>query len=211
MNIFCFDTALDKTYIALLANDKVENCEIKSDENNYHSAYLLPKTKEIFAKLNLSYDKLDFLATNCGPGSFTGIRAALSVAKVMSLELDLPVVNLNSCEILKRASKKDAVLLDARRSMYYFYENGEISLILKDEVLDKIKNKTVVGDLNSKKEFGSKNDDFVAYEEQNYPLGQVMLDLAQEKISASKNPKEEFSSAKLKANYIQTPPVFSNN
>lgn len=211
MKILCFDTSLDKTYIALGSNDDCECCEIKSDDTNYHSAYLIPKIKQMLEDKNLTLKELDALCVNCGPGSFTGIRAALSVAKVMALELDLPVVALNSCEILKSASGDDSiVLLDARRLMYYYYEDSKIELILKDDVGNKIKNKKVICDSGVYRDFsGAFGAEFINYEKQNYPLASVMYKLALEKLNASKCPKEDFAHAKLKANYIQTPPVFT--
>lgn len=211
MRILCFDTSLDKTYIALGRGNDFEQIEIKSDENNYHSAYLIPKIKELTEKTGIALKNLDAIVTNCGPGSFTGIRAGLSVAKVMALELDLPVVSLNSCQILSAASEiKDApVLLDARRMMYYFYNGSEIELILKDDIEPKIKNKTVICDASVKKDLGGFfGCNFINYEEQNYPLASVMYVLGAQKLTASTDIKEDFSVTKLKANYIQTPPVF---
>lgn len=212
MNILCFDTSLDKTYILISYGDKFLSKEIKSDEKNYHSAYLIPEIKKMCAELNMQLQTLDVIVTNCGPGSFTGIRAGLSVAKVMALELNLPVVGLNSCEILKKACGvlDAAVLLDARRLMYYFYDGDEIKLILKDEVEQKIKNCTVVCDSNVYKDFlDVQNAKLINYEEQNFELEKVMYELGLQKIKSSKNIKEDFSHNKLKANYIQTPPVFS--
>ncbi len=212
MNLLCFDTSLDKTYISLNNNDIFLSRQIKSDERNYHSAYLIPEIKRMCKELDFSLYNLDAIVTNCGPGSFTGIRAGLSVAKVMALELDLPVAGLNSCEILKYASKDNdaVVLLDARRLMYYFYDNGTIELILKDKVEEKIKNRTVICDTSSYNDFCAyQNCRFINFEQENYPLEKAMYEIGMDKLSASNNMSEEFSRAKLKANYIQTPPVFS--
>lgn len=214
MKILCFDTSLDKTYIALGEGNDFLHCEIKSDDTNYHSAYLIPKIKQMSEEKQIALSELNAICVNCGPGSFTGIRAALSVAKVMALELDLPVITLNSCEILKRASKiQDAkVLLDARRMMYYYYDGKDIELILKDDVENVVKNKRIVCDSNVYRDFSGNFDaEFINYEQQNYPLASVMYELAAEKLAGSKNPKEDYSHFKLKANYIQTPPVFSKN
>lgn len=212
MRLLCFDTSLDKTYIALKSADKFLQREIKSDNTNYHSAYLIPEIKKMTEESGISLNTLEALAVNCGPGSFTGIRAALSVAKVMALELNLPVITLNSCEILKAASGcTDAVVaLDARRLMYYFYDGGQIELVLKENMESKMKNKTVICDSGVARDFSEKIDArFVNYEVQNYPLAKVMCSLAISKVHESDNFKEEFSHEKLRAKYIQTPPVFT--
>ncbi len=54
MNILAFDTTLDKTYIALqkVANGvkTLDGRVIKTDEKNYHSAYLISAIKDILQK-----------------------------------------------------------------------------------------------------------------------------------------------------------------
>jgi len=209
MYALAFDTSLDKTYIALKDNENVKFEQILSDEKNYHSAYLISKIKQI----GFSPEKLELIITNAGPGSFTGIRAGLSVAKVMAGQLNVPVVPLNSCEILLKASNLSnaVVLLDARRNMYYFYNGGEIELILKEDVKNKIKDSVVICDSGVVRDFGEElNNEFVNYEKQNYPLEQILLELGLQKFCNSKNVKEDFASQKLEANYIQTPPIFKH-
>lgn len=211
MRILAFDTSLDKTYIVLSDGTTGAFEEIKSDEKNYHSAYLVPKIKEMTQKTGIELSTLDAIVINAGPGSFTGIRAGLSVAKVMSLVLDLPVVPLNSCEILKEASGlKDAlVLLDARRQMYYFYNGFDIELVLKDDVLSKISDSPIICDSNVAKDFsGVCSNEFINFEEKNFPLAKTMLELGLKKLYASENIAKDFPAQTLQANYIQTPPVF---
>ena len=164
-------------------------------------------------QIGFSPEKLELIITNAGPGSFTGIRAGLSVAKVMAGQLNVPVVPLNSCEILLKASNLSnaVVLLDARRNMYYFYNGGEIELILKEDVKNKIKDSVVIFDSGVVRDFGEElNNEFVNYEKQNYPLEQILLELGLQKFCNSKNVKEDFASQKLEANYIQTPPIFKH-
>lgn len=217
MKMLCFDTSLDKTYISLGFKGYFEQFEIKTDDKNYHSAYLLPKIKEILHNAKISPQDLDVIVTNCGPGSFTGIRAALSVAKVMALELNLPVVRLNSCEILKCAAvdcgiENPCVVLDARRGMYYFYNGEKIELVLKNNIGNLIKSKNVVCDKNVYKDLSCNSEArFINYEDENYPLARVMYNLGLGKIKSSQDVANDFSHTKLKANYIQTPPVFTKD
>ncbi len=211
MNILAFDTSLDKTYLSICIKGKYEGVQIKSDENNYHSAYLISNIKKMVEKHNVEFKDLDLLAINSGPGSFTGIRASLAVAKVLATFVELPVVPLNSCEILKRAQSDEnaVVLLDARRSMYYFYDDAEIKLILKDDVKQYIENKTVICEESVKKAFcDTIVANFIDFTKENYELEKVLCELAKEKASLSSNIEKDFDYKDLKANYIQTPPVF---
>ena len=82
--------------------------------------------------------------------------------------------------------------------------------MLKENMESKMKNKTVICDSGVARDFSEKIDArFVNYEVQNYPLAKVMCSLAISKVHESDNFKEEFSHEKLRAKYIQTPPVFT--
>ena len=54
MRLLCFDTSLDKTYIALKSADKLLQREIKSDDTNYPSAYLIPEIKKMTEESGIS-------------------------------------------------------------------------------------------------------------------------------------------------------------
>lgn len=202
MNILAICSALNNSYFAIKYNNKIISEIIESDRN-YHSLYLISKIKEAFKENNISFDELNAITVNCGPGSFTGIRVAMSIAKIIAGELNLPLIGLNSAEILLTAFKKDILLMDARRDMYFIGTKENIEIISKDKISEKLEGKTILCDKNSFELY--KNS--TCFENENKNLGEVMINLAQEKYNNSSN-KEEFNYLKLEANYIQTPPVF---
>ena len=188
--------------MALKYNNKTFSKIIKSDEN-YHSLYLISEIKNLCEKENINLNTLDALCVNCGPGSFTGIRVAMSVAKIIAGELNLPLIGLNTSEILLNAFEKDILLMDARRDMFFVGTKEKIELVYKDKIEEKIQNKTLLTDKNCSKIF----ENSICFEEIEKDLGEVMINLAQEKYKKTDD-KEEFNYLKLEANYIQTPPVF---
>ncbi len=200
-NILAICSALNNSYLALQIDNKVYSKIIKSDENNYHSLYLIKEIKNFCNNLNFKLDALDFITTNLGPGSFTGIRVSLTVAKVMAQELNLPLVGLNSSEILLNAHNCDYLIMDARRDMYYIGTKENIELIYKDK-MPVLKGKILCDKRSSSLINGS-----VCFEENEIDLGKVMIDLALNKFQNSKN-KDEFNYLNINANYIQTPPIF---
>lgn len=202
MNILAICSALNNSYFAIKYNNKIISKIIESDRN-YHSLYLISKIKEAFKENNISFDELNAITVNCGPGSFTGIRVAMSIAKIIAGELNLPLIGLNSAEILLTAFEKDILLMDARRDMYFIGTKENIEIISKDKISEKLEGKTILCDKNSFELY--KNS--TCFENENKNLGEVMINLAQEKYNNSSN-KEEFNYLKLEANYIQTPPVF---
>ena len=127
MKILAFDTCLDKTYITLAEDDKILKSEtIVSDGQNYHSAYLISTIVKVLKELNLTPKDIDMIATDIGPGSFTGIRACTTVARVLAQQLDIKAVGVSSLEILSKIlGGNDLVALDARKNKAYIYD-GDI-------------------------------------------------------------------------------------
>lgn len=202
MNILAIDSALNNSYIALQKDKNIISKIIKSDEN-YHSLYLIKEIKALFEQINSSFDDLDLITVNCGFGSFTGIRVALTIAKVMAGELNLPIIPLTTNEILLNSYEADLLLMDARRDMYYLSDKNNTNLIYKDKIDDLIKNKKILCDKRS----SSLSKNSICFEEIEKDLGKTMIKLALEKYSNANN-KDDFNYLKIKANYIQTPPIF---
>lgn len=137
MKILAFDTCLDKMYAVLKDGDKIlSSVVIENQGGKYHSAFLISTLQEILSKNSLKPEDIDAIATNIGPGSFTGIRACTTVARVMAQQLNKKVAGVSSLEILARtAGKKPLVALDARKNAAYLYCDNEIKgAVQLDEV-----------------------------------------------------------------------------
>ena len=123
MKLLTFDTCLDRTYVALSEDGTIIESKIAENKNEkYHSAFLISTIVNILKNNNLTMQNIDAIGTNIGPGSFTGIRACVTVARVIAQQLDCPLVGVSSLEILSnlnRQSKKTAVMLDARKKQFY--------------------------------------------------------------------------------------------
>ena len=205
MNMLAFDTCLDKTYVTLYNGKEFQNKIILSEGKNYHSAYLISTIVEILKVNNLTPNDLDCIATDIGPGSFTGIRACTTVARMLGQQLNIKIVGVSSLEILSRIlGEKDLVTLDARKNKAYVYD-GEILGAVELEEVDKIiKNRKLITDdslFNRFKEFTS---DIVSYQQNEYQLGEILAKIALEKLDSGINADWR----KLKPLYIQPPPVF---
>ena len=64
-----------------------------------HAEALAPMVKEVLRISNLTPNDIDKIAVCTGPGSFTGLRVALSFAKGFALPRKLPVIGLPSLAI----------------------------------------------------------------------------------------------------------------
>jgi len=205
VRILSFDTCLDKTYVTLSDNKSYINKVILSTGENYHSAYLISTIVDILKSCNLTPNDLDYIATDIGPGSFTGIRACTTVARMLAQQLNIGLIGISSLEILSRIDgENDLVALDARKNKAYFFDK-EIKGALELEDVDQlIKGKKVITDdslYTRFKEFGS---EVVSYQQGNYKLGEILAKIAEEKIESGIDTDWK----KLKPLYIQPPPVF---
>ena len=206
MKILAFDTCLDKTYITLAEDDKVWRSEtIVSDGQNYHSAYLISTIVKVLKELNLTPKDIDMIATDIGPGSFTGIRACTTVARVLAQQLDIKAVGISSLEILSKIlGGNDLVALDARKNKAYIYDGDIKGAIELEQVDELVKGRTLITDNSLLERFSQFTDKAVSYQVSDYPLGEILANLAYEKAIDN----DETNWRKLKPLYIQPPPVF---
>ena len=206
MKILAFDTCLDKTYITLAEDNKILRSEtIVSDGQNYHSAYLISTIVKVLKELNLTPKDIDMIATDIGPGSFTGIRACTTVARVLAQQLDIKAVGISSLEILSKIlGGNDLVALDARKNKAYIYDDEIKGAIELEQVDELVKGRTLITDNSLLERFSQYTDKAVSYQVSDYPLGEILAKLAYEKAVNN----EEIDWRKLKPLYIQPPPVF---
>lgn len=210
MNILAFDTSLDKTYIALETGEKRVLKMFETNEINYHSAYLISGIKQIADEGGISLKDLNLIAVNHGPGSFTGIRAGVTTAKTLSKELSKPAIGVNSLDILRKTYENldPAVVLDARREMFYFSEGGEISLIPYQELGLRLTKNVLICDRSSLRHLQNlENVVIINFEDDRKNLGEALLDLAKLKF----NDSADFSWYNLNPLYIQPPPIHKKN
>ena len=144
---------------------------------------------------------VDLIAVNIGPGSFTGIRACVTVARVMAQQLNCKATGVSSLEILaKNVEKNPLVALDARKNSAYLYVDGEIKGAVQLEEVKKLIETgkyEVLTDDKLKDILGGES-----YQKLDLPLGEILANLAEEKSL-----KDDCNWRLLKPLYIQPPPM----
>lgn len=205
MKMLAFDTCLDKTYITLSDGERFENKIILSNEKNYHSAYLISSIVEILKNNNLEPKDLDYIAIDIGPGSFTGIRACTTVARMLAQQLNIKTIGVSSLEILSRIlNENDLVALDARKNKAYLFDGKILGAVELEEVDKIITNRRVITDSGLYERFSALASETINYQLKEYPLGEILAKIAYEKIACG----VDMDWRKLKPLYIQPPPVF---
>lgn len=94
-----FDTSSDLLKVSLIKDNKIifdKELHTKND----HSSYLVPTIDEAFKSNNIDFKELDEIIVSNGPGSFTGTRISIAVAKTYAFSFNIPVYMISSLEEL---------------------------------------------------------------------------------------------------------------
>ena len=205
MKLLAFDTCLDKTYVTFTNEIKFENKVILSNDKNYHSAYLISTIVEMLKKENVEPKDLDCIAIDIGPGSFTGIRACTTVARMLAQQLNIKAIGVSSLEILSRISGgNDLIALDARKNKAYVYDSEILGAVELEEVDKIVSNRKLITDNSLYDRFSQHTQDIISYQQQEFQLGEILAKIALEKLEQG----IDADWRKLKPLYIQPPPVF---
>lgn len=140
-NILAIETSASICSIALLSENKIITVK-ESCEHNSHSQLLTVLIKKLLEEQNFQINNLDAIAVSIGPGSYTGLRIGVSVAKGLCYGLSKPAIAVSTLKALakqflnKNSEKNNSNLLlcpmlDARRLEVYtaLYKNNLTELL----------------------------------------------------------------------------------
>jgi tRNA threonylcarbamoyladenosine biosynthesis protein TsaB len=97
--ILCIETSSDLCSVAIAENNTIVASKTVKDKNS-HSSGLALYINEILEESQLKISQLDAVAVSKGPGSFTGLRIGVSLAKGIAFSLDLPLIAVNTMKSL---------------------------------------------------------------------------------------------------------------
>lgn len=120
INLF-IDTSDKDVSIGIIKDNKIIN-QIKESLPNQHSIYTTSYIKQVLDKSKLLPTDIDRIIVVTGPGSFTGIRIGVTIAKVYAYLLKKEVIGISSLKILALStnpSKYYLSLIDAKHDNYY--------------------------------------------------------------------------------------------
>ncbi len=99
MNILAFDTSISMGSVALF-NDSGHQGEIIFNEQGKHSEHLMEQLDFLLKSAGLPLDKIDGFAVTVGPGSFTGLRIGITVAKTLAMANGKKIIGINTLDLL---------------------------------------------------------------------------------------------------------------
>ena len=128
------DTCYKNLNIIILKDDGIiasysEECNKKQSES------LFVVLDELFKKHNINKKEIDSVYLTIGPGSYTGVRIALTLAKVLCTTKHIPLYTISTLKFYASGKANTMVLMDARAARAYIgiYDNNKE--ILKDQIM----------------------------------------------------------------------------
>jgi tRNA threonylcarbamoyladenosine biosynthesis protein TsaB len=121
MIVLALDTALAAAQAAVLDGDAVLAAETRPMATG-HAEALVPLVEAVLASAGKRYADLDRIAATVGPGSFAGVRIALSAARALGLALGKPVVGVTTLAALAFGRGEATAVIDARRNGIYLQQ-----------------------------------------------------------------------------------------
>lgn len=142
MNLLAIDTSTELATVALSTQG-----DIVSEEQNglrQHAQLLLPMIERLLGQTELGFKQLDAIVFGCGPGSFTGLRIACSIAKALAYAHDLPLYPVSSLAAIAHdvfqteldllPDTQVLAMIDARMQQAYWSVFTQDSLLVQEKV-----------------------------------------------------------------------------
>lgn len=126
-SILLIETSTSVCSVALAVNGEVKAFK-ELDERNIHAGNVTLYIEDVMAESGLEFGLLDAVAVSRGPGSYTGLRIGVSVAKGLCFALDKPLIAVGTLDSLLRGILKNqefdagsvlVPMIDARRMEVY--------------------------------------------------------------------------------------------
>ncbi|MBR3617464.1 MAG: tRNA (adenosine(37)-N6)-threonylcarbamoyltransferase complex dimerization subunit type 1 TsaB [Acholeplasmatales bacterium] len=127
------DTSLSDVSIALLKDNTILSL-IHNNIPGEHSVYVTKYIEDILKENNTSPSKVNEIIVINGPGSFTGIRIGVTIAKVFAYLTKIRIVSITSLKARAIGRKSNYLLsmIDAKHNNYYVgLYNQEYETILE--------------------------------------------------------------------------------
>lgn len=124
MKLLAIETSSHACSVALLINNEIS--AIHEIAPMQQTQKILPIIDKLLRSADILLNQLDAIAFGCGPGSFTGVRIATSVAQGLGFAANLPLIPISSLAALAQAVYTDVgwnkilVGVDARIQEVYW-------------------------------------------------------------------------------------------
>lgn len=133
------DTATSYLYLALVY-DNQEISSVYQEGKHDHSVTIIPLMDQMLSQNGIELQDINEVIVGIGPGSYTGVRIGVSIAKMIGYLNDIKVCTVSSLLLLASSSDLPNVVpfIDARRGnafMSWISQNAGLMKVVKEDVL----------------------------------------------------------------------------
>lgn len=168
MLILAIDTSTRIGTAAIYSDEQGIIGEIILNCGNNHSETVMNAIDSLFKITKIDKKMINKIAVSIGPGSFTGIRIGVGIAKGLAYSLGIPIIGINELDVIANLAGvfseeiKVIPMIDARKERVYYsvyskntqriseYLDGEL-----EKIIDEYKNERIIflgdGAINYKK------------------------------------------------------------
>lgn len=158
-----------------LANEEGLLDSVSYEAWQEQSEHMIPELNNILVKNNVNKNDIEGIIVSIGPGSYTGVRIAITIAKTMATALRCNVYPVSSLRVLKNGNKPSICLINARSNRSYIgvYEGNNV--ILEDQIMS---NDKVIEYINAHKDYAvCGNTKYLSLEGYNSNICEEMVSL----------------------------------
>lgn len=129
------DSSNTSLSVGLADGEKVID-DISYEAWQSQSEHMIPELDVLLNKHHVERKDIADLMVSVGPGSYTGVRIALTIAKTIATALEVNIYTVSSLRVLKDGSAPSICLINARSNRSYIgvYEKGDC--LLADQIMN---------------------------------------------------------------------------
>ena len=139
MKLLAIDASTEMASVALMLGDQIFALEQGSQRT--HAQLLLPLIDKLLSDAKTTVAQLDGIVFGCGPGSFTGLRIACSIAKGLAYPHNLPLYPVSCLGAIAALAREQLgpdtnvlAVIDARMQEMYWGYYAQNILVTEDKV-----------------------------------------------------------------------------
>lgn len=136
----CMDSAYKQLVLGLYKDQELL-AGISLEAFKKQSETIFVELNRLLKETNLDYKDIDRVIITKGPGSYTGIRIAMTIAKVLCSQMHKELYTISTMQLYAGIEKQANVILDARSQRAYVahLEDGQIQGNTQILTLDEVK------------------------------------------------------------------------
>ena len=149
--ILCIDTSY-KYLVLTLIKDNIIIDYIQQESFKNQSETIFKQLKILLNNNHITMLDLQSIVVTIGPGSYTGVRIGLTLAKLSCLLTNIKLYTISTLRLYANNKENTMVILDAKAQRVYIGIYNKDQIILDDQIIElkdlNIKDYNLIGDLS---------------------------------------------------------------